>query len=205
LKRCGNANSAIGAGRHQEIAAPTNLPLADSVFATSLQAMKLRSAVLSSILVCVAGCAAITPASIVENFNRNATATAVRESVEHFHESLRKRDVDAILGCFLADTSFRAYDGDEGWLTYDNIRLQDVPAFRRLKSVEIHIDSLSISVLSPSAAVVSNNLLEAFTDSAGHTQRLRVTQTMVWTRVVDGWKIAHLHSSERSDSTKLDR
>jgi len=148
------------------------------------------------------GCAAITPANIVENFNRDATATAVRTSLEHFHEGLRKRDVNVILSYFLADTSFRAYDGDEGWLTYDNIRLQDAPAFRRLKSVEIHIDSLSIAVLSPSAAVVSDNLRESFADSAGNVQRLRVTQTMVWTRVADGWKIAHLHSSERPDSTK---
>ena len=77
-----------------------------------------------------------------------------------------------------------------------------MPAFRRLKSVDIHIDSLSISVLSPSAAVVSDNLRETFADSAGNVQRLRVTQTMVWTRIADGWKIAHLHSSERPDSAK---
>jgi hypothetical protein len=161
-----------------------------------------RSLLAVAIAALVTGCAAITPASIVEYFNRDATATAVRESLEHFHDGLRTRNVGVILGFFLADTSFRAYDGDEGWLTYDNIRLQDVPAFRRLKSVEIHIDSLSISVLSPSAAVVSDNLHETFADSSGNVQRLRVTQTMVWTRIADGWKIAHLHSSERPDSTK---
>ncbi len=147
-------------------------------------------------------CSAITPASIVENFRVDATATSVRMAVERFHDGMRRRDVDVILSSFLPDTTFRAYDGEEGWLTFDNIRLQDVPSFRRLKSVEIAVDSMYIDVLDPSAAVVSNNLREAFTDSAGHVERLRITQTMVWTRRGEGWKIAHIHSSERPDSSK---
>jgi uncharacterized protein (TIGR02246 family) len=153
-------------------------------------------------LLLASGCAAIRPASILEQYNPDATATAVRYAVERFHEGLRKRDIDTILMSFVNDTSFRAYDGDEGWLTFDNIRLQDAAAFRRLRSVEIHLDSISIAVLDPSAAVVSSNLREAFTDSAGHERRLRVTQTMVWTRRADGWRIAHLHSSEVADSTR---
>ncbi|HEX3866199.1 MAG TPA: nuclear transport factor 2 family protein [Gemmatimonadaceae bacterium] len=165
--------------------------------------MRFFSRIASLVLAgAVAACGAIRPAAIVESFNPDATATSVRMALERFHNGLRQRDVDAILGSFLADTTFRAYDGDEGWLTYDNMRLQDAPSFKRLKEVEVHIDSLYIDVLDPSAAVVSDNLHEAFTDSAGHIARLRVTQTMVWTRRADGWKIAHLHSSERPDSTK---
>ncbi|HTE46755.1 MAG TPA: nuclear transport factor 2 family protein [Gemmatimonadaceae bacterium] len=148
------------------------------------------------------GCAAIRPAAIVEQYNSNATATAVRLAVERFHEGLRERNIETILNSFIADTTFRAYDGDEGWLTFDNLRLQDAAAFRRLRSVAIHLDSMSIAVLDPSAAVVSSNLHEAFTDSAGHELRLRVTQTTVWTRRAEGWRIAHVHSSERPDSTR---
>jgi uncharacterized protein (TIGR02246 family) len=148
------------------------------------------------------GCAAVRPALIVEQFNEGATATAVRIAVEHFHEALRHRDVDAILETFIRDTTFRAFDGDEGWLTIDNIRLQDAPAFARLKTFTINLDSISIAVLDPSAAVVSSNIREAYTDSAGHERRLRAVQTMVWTRRATGWKIAHLHTSERPDSTR---
>ena len=68
------------------------------------------------------GCAAVRPAQIVEQFNVGATATSVRLAVERFHEALRHRDVPLILDTFIRDTSFRAYDGDEGWLTIDNIR-----------------------------------------------------------------------------------
>ena len=107
-----------------------------------------------------------------------------------------------ILSFFLPDTDFRAFDGGEGWLTFDNLRLQDAADFRRLKSVEVHIDSLYITVLDPSAAVVADNLREVYTDSAGRQRRFRVTQTMVWTRRATGWKIEHLHSSERPDSTR---
>ncbi|MEO7083469.1 MAG: SgcJ/EcaC family oxidoreductase [Gemmatimonadaceae bacterium] len=147
-------------------------------------------------------CAALTPANIVEQFNPDATSTAVRMAVERFHNGLRQKDVEVILNSFVPDTSFRAYDGDEGWLTFDNMRLQDAVAFKRLRTVDILLDSIHIAVLNPSAAVVSSNLHESFADSAGHVQRLRVTQTMVWTRRADGWKIAHLHSSERPDSTR---
>jgi ketosteroid isomerase-like protein len=149
----------------------------------------------------ITACAALRPAAIVENFNRDATATAVRQSLERFHEALRQRQTSVILSFFLPDTDFRAFDGGEGWLTFDNLRLQDAADFRRLKSVEVHIDSLCISVLDPSAAVVADNLREIYTDSAGRQRRVRVTQTMVWTRRATGWKIAHLHSSERPDST----
>jgi hypothetical protein len=152
-------------------------------------------------LVAAVGCAAIRPASIIEDYNPDATATAVRLAVERFHDGLRRRDLETILNTFVADTSFRAYDGDEGWLTFDRMRLEDGAAFRRLRSVAIHVDSIWISVIDPSAAVVSSNLRESFTDSAGREQRLRVTQTMVWTRRAAGWRIAHLHSSERADST----
>lgn len=153
-------------------------------------------------LLLTSACAAIRPASILEEYNPDATATAVRVAVEQFHDGLRTRNIEKILTTFIADTSFRAYDGDEGWLTFDNIRLQDAAAFRRLRSVSIHLDSISIAVLDPSAAVVSSNLRESFTDSAGHERRLRVTQTMVWTRRAEGWRIAHLHSSEVPDSTR---
>src|SRR4029077_10386333 len=114
----------------------------------------------------------------------------------------RRRDVDAVLGFFLADSDFRAYDGDEGWLTFNAMRLQDAVPFRHLKSVELSVDSMHVAALDPSAAVVSSTLRETFTDSAGRVERLRVTQTMVWTRRAEGWKIAHIHSSERPDSTR---
>ncbi len=148
------------------------------------------------------GCAAVRPAAIVEQFNAGATATDVRMAVEHFHDAMRRRDVAAILDTFVRDTSFRAFDGDDGWLTIDNIRLQDAPAFARLATFSISLDSMAIAVLDPNAAVVSSNLHEAFADSAGRGTRLRVTQTMVWTRRATGWKIAHLHSSEQPDSTR---
>ena len=152
--------------------------------------------------VTVLSCAAVRPASIVEQFNAGTTATDVRMAVEHFHDAMRRRDVETILDSFVRDTSFRAFDGDDGWLTIDNIRLQDAPAFARLATFSISLDSIAIAVLDPNAAVVSSNLREAFTDSAGRGQRLRVTQTMVWTRRATGWKIAHIHSSERPDSTR---
>jgi uncharacterized protein (TIGR02246 family) len=148
------------------------------------------------------GCAALRPAAIVEQFNSGATATDVRIAVEHFHDAMRRRDVSTILDTFVRDTSFRAFDGDDGWLTIDNIRLQDAPAFARLAEVSISLDSIAIAVLDQNAAVVSSNLREAFTDSAGRQQKLRVIQTMVWTRRATGWKIAHVHSSERPDSTR---
>lgn len=148
------------------------------------------------------GCAAVRPAAIVEQFNAGATATEVRIAVEHFHDAMRRRDVETILNTFVRDTSFRAFDGDEGWLTIDNIRLQDAPAFAHLAAFSIRLDSIAIAVLDPNAAVVSSNLREAFSDSAGHERRLRLTQTMVWTRRATGWKIAHVHSSERPDSTR---
>ncbi|MGH7618519.1 MAG: nuclear transport factor 2 family protein [Gemmatimonadaceae bacterium] len=148
------------------------------------------------------GCAALRPAQIVEQFNVGATATEVRMAVEQYHDAMRRRDVPTIVDTFIRDTSFRAYDGDEGWLTIDNIRLQDAPAFSRLKSFTISVDSLAITVLDPSAAVVSSNLHETLTDSAGHEERLRLTQSTVWTRRATGWKIAHVHSSERPDSTR---
>lgn len=153
-------------------------------------------------VVAIIGCGAVRPAQIVEQFNVGATASAVRAAVGRFHEALRRRDVPTIIDTFIRDSSFRAYDGDEGWLTIENIRLQDAPAFAHLKTFSITLDSIAITVLDPSAAVVSSNLHEAFADSAGREQRLRVTQTMVWTRRANGWKIAHLHSSERPDSTK---
>jgi uncharacterized protein (TIGR02246 family) len=156
----------------------------------------------SAVIVLAAiGCASVRPAAIVEQFNAGATATSVRMAVEHFHDAMRRRDVETILDTFVRDTSFRAFDGDDGWLTIDNIRLQDAPAFARLATVTINLDSIAIAVLDPNAAVVSSNLREAFTDSAGRQRRLRITQTMVWTRRATGWKIAHLHSSERPDST----
>jgi uncharacterized protein (TIGR02246 family) len=148
------------------------------------------------------GCAAVKPAAIIEQFNEGATATNVRVAVEHFHDALRRRDVETILDTFVRDTTFRAFDGDDGWLTIDNIRLQDAPAFARLATFSISLDSIAIAVLDPNAAVVSSNLREAFTDSAGRQRRLRVTQTMVWTRRATGWKIAHVHSSEHPDSTR---
>ena len=148
------------------------------------------------------GCAAVRPAAIVEQFNAGATATSVRFALERFHEALRRRDVETILDTFVRDTSFRAFDGDEGWLTIDNIRLQDAPAFARLATFSITLDSLAIAVLDPNAAVVSSNLHETYADSAGRERRLRLTQTMVWTRRATGWKIAHIHSSERPDSTR---
>ena len=150
----------------------------------------------------VLGCAAVRPAAIVEQFNAGATATSVRMAVEHYHDAMRRRDIEAILDTFLLDSTFRAFDGDDGWLTIDNIRLQDAPAFARLASFSISLDSIDIAVLDPNAAVVSSNLREAFSDSAGRQRRLRVTQTMVWTRRATGWKIAHIHSSERPDSTR---
>jgi SnoaL-like domain len=176
------------------------------MFAASRSSFAAFAAPLGIALVvsAISACAAIRPAAIVENFNRDATATAVRESLEQFHEALRRRQTDVVLSFFLPDTDFRAFDGNEGWLTYDNLRLQDASDFRRLKSVELHIDSLYIAVLDPSAAVVSDNLHEIYTDSAGRERRFRVTQTMVWTRRASGWKIAHLHSSERPDSTRRD-
>lgn len=122
--------------------------------------------------------------------------------MERFHDGFRRRDVDAVLSFFLPDSDFRAYDGDEGWLTFNEMRLQDAVPFRRLKSVELSVDSIHIAALDPSAAVVSSTLRERFTDSAGHVERFRVTQTMVWTRRADGWKIAHIHSSERPDTTR---
>jgi uncharacterized protein (TIGR02246 family) len=152
-------------------------------------------------LLAALGCAAVRPAAIVEQFNVGATATNVRFAVERFHEALRRRDVETIMETFVRDTSFRAFDGDDGWLTIDNIRLQDAPAFARLATFSISLDSIAIAVLDPNAAVVSSNLREAFADSAGRQRRLRVTQTMVWTRRATGWKIAHIHSSERPDST----
>jgi len=160
-----------------------------------------RLLLVTASVVTMTACAAIRPAAIVENFNRDATATAVRQSLEGFHEALRQRKTSVVLSYFLPDTDFRAFDGGEGWLTFDNLRLQDAADFQRLKSVEVHIDSLYITVLDPSAAVVADNLREIYTDSAGRQRRFRVTQTMVWTRRANGWKIAHLHSSERPDST----
>jgi len=148
------------------------------------------------------GCAAVRPAAIVEQFNAGLTATDVRLAVERFHEAMRHRDVATILDTFVRDTSFRAFDGDDGWLTIDNIRLQDAPAFAHLATFSISLDSIAIAVLDPNAAVVSSNLREAFADSAGRGRRLRVTQTMVWTRRATGWKIAHIHSSERPDSAR---
>jgi uncharacterized protein (TIGR02246 family) len=148
------------------------------------------------------GCASVRPAAIVEQFNAGATATSVRMAVEQFHDAMRRRDVDAILEKFVRDTSFRAFDGDDGWLTIDNIRLQDAPAFARLKEFSIRVDSISIAALDLNVAVVSSNLREAYTDSAGRQRRLRVTQTMVWTRRASGWKIAHVHSSEQPDTTR---
>jgi uncharacterized protein (TIGR02246 family) len=153
------------------------------------------------IVLAAIGCASVRPAAIVEQFNAGATASSVRMAVEHFHDAMRRRDVETILDTFVRDTSFRAFDGDDGWLTIDNIRLQDAPAFARLATVTINLDSIAIAVLDPNAAVVSSNLREAFTDSAGRQRRLRITQTMVWTRRATGWKIAHVHSSERPDST----
>lgn len=162
---------------------------------------KVAGVVGTLVIALACGCAAIRPAAILEQYNPDATATAVRLAVERFHDGLRDRNVETILNTFISDTTFRAYDGDEGWLTFDNLRLQDAAAFRRLRSVAIHLDSMSIAVLDPSAAVVSSNLRESFTDSAGRERRLRVTQTTVWTRRAEGWKIAHMHSSERADST----
>jgi uncharacterized protein (TIGR02246 family) len=150
----------------------------------------------------IAACASIRPAAIIETFNHDATSNAVRQQVERFHDGFRRRDVDAVLSFFLADSDFRAYDGDEGWLTFNEMRLQDAVPFRRLKNVDLSVDSIHIAALDPSAAVVSSTLHEVFTDSAGHVERLRVTQTMVWTRRADGWKIAHIHSSERPDTTR---
>jgi uncharacterized protein (TIGR02246 family) len=161
-----------------------------------------RAAVLAWVVAASAGCAALRPAAIVEQFNAAETATSVRMAVERYHEALRRRDVETILQTFIRDTSFRAFDGDDGWLTIEDIRLDDAPAFARLSAVSISLDSISIAVLDPSAAVVSSNLRETFTDSAGRERKLRVTQTMVWTRRAAGWKIAHLHSSERADSTR---
>lgn len=89
----------------------------------------IRLLTLSAAIASVTACAAIRPAAIVENFNRDATATAVRVSLEHFHEALRQRKTDVILSFFLPDTDFRAYDGDEGWLTFDHLRLQDAADF----------------------------------------------------------------------------
>ena len=150
----------------------------------------------------VAGCASVRPAAIIEGFNREATTTSVRLALEQFHEALRQRNTEKVLNFFVADTGFRVYDGDGGWLTLDAMRLQDAPAFRRLRSVELSIDSLYITPLDPSAAVVADNLREVYTDSGGHVSRIRVAQTMVWTRRADGWKIAHIHSSERPDTLK---
>lgn len=159
-------------------------------------------ALVSALAIASTACAALRPAQIVEQFNVGATATSVRAAVGQFHDALRRRDVPAIIDMFVSDTSFRAYDGDDGWLTIDNIRLQDAPEFARLKTFSISLDSIAITVLDPSAAVVSSNLREAFTDSSGHERRLRVTQTMVWTRRATGWKIAHVHSSEQPDTTR---
>src|SRR5262249_24297001 len=113
------------------------------------------------------GCAAVRPAAIVEQFNAGVTATDVRMAVARFHEAMRRRDVETILDTFVRDTSFRAFGGDDGWLTIDNIRLQDAPAFAHLATFSISLDSIEIAVLDPNAAVVSSNLREAFTDSAG--------------------------------------
>ena len=161
-----------------------------------------RAALFASLVAGAAGCASLRPAAIVEQFNAAETATSVRMAVEHYHDALRRRDVETILETFIRDTSFRAFDGDDGWLTIEDIRLDDAPEFARLSRVAINLDSISIAVLDPSAAVVSSNLRETFTDSTGHERKLRVAQTMVWTRRATGWKIAHVHSSERPDSTR---
>jgi ketosteroid isomerase-like protein len=166
---------------------------------------RLHGAALAAFVLSVAtlsACAAIRPAAIVEGFNREATVTSVRLALEQFHQALRQRNTEAVLNFFVPDTNFRVYDGDGGWLTFDAMRLQDAPDFHRLKSVEVAIDSLYIAPLDPSAAVVADNLREVYTDSAGHVRRFSVAQTMVWTRRADGWKIAHIHSSERPDSAK---
>jgi len=153
-------------------------------------------------LLAVIGCASVRPAAIVEQFNAGATSTSVRMAVERFHDALRRRDIDAILDTFVRDTSFRAFDGDDGWLTIDNIRLQDAPAFASLKDFSIRVDSIAIAALDLNVAVVSSTLREAFTDGVGRQRRLRITQTMVWTRRATGWKIAHVHSSEQPDTTR---
>jgi hypothetical protein len=150
----------------------------------------------------ITACASIKPAAIVEGFNREATITSVRLALEQFHEAMRHRNSEAVLGFFVPDTNFRVFDGDEGWLTYDAMRLQDAPEFRRLASFDVRIDSLYISPLDPSAAVVAENIREFYTDSGGHTRRFRIAQTMVWTRRAEGWKIAHIHSTEWPDSSR---
>ena len=97
-------------------------------------------------LLVASACAAIRPASILEEYNPDATATAVRLAVEQFHDGLRTRNIEKILTTFIADTSFRAYDGDEGWLTFDNIRLQDAAAFCNCRSIAANRAATSCAV-----------------------------------------------------------
>jgi hypothetical protein len=92
---------------------------------------------------------------------------------------------EKILTTFITDTSFRAYDGDGGWLQRSTTFACRMPprsaAAQRQHPPGLDVDRL---VLDPSGGGVENaaGISGSFTDSAGHGQRLRVTQTMVWTR-----------------------
>jgi hypothetical protein len=137
--------------------------------------------------------AAAQPAPAVPSV---AIADSVRGVVRALAASFGTRKGRDLLPILRPDSTFRFTFGGQT-LTYGQYRdLLLRPTGGRWRSVELHYDSIQVTLLAPDVAAVTALGSEALTDAAGAVHRLPNASTMVWARGPGGWQLVTMAHTE---------
>jgi len=151
--------------------------------------MPFLRAQLSSLLLPIAlGCGNAPPSG---NQGNSEVESAVLQTFDSLMVAIRTLNVDRMLSFYSTDSSIvRALDGRliAGRSAVERDFREGFAAVRAMD--RLNVLTHHITVLSAQSAVLTTELDEAFTDTAGRVAAVRATWTSVWSLQANHWRIA---------------
>jgi len=153
----------------------------------------------TALLLSGAGCSSHEGQSAVYSTD---VAVAVGQRFDSLVVAISRLDVDSMLSAYAEDSALtRSLDGRllRGRTSVEQDFRAGFGAVRRIDTLVIQ--ERHLRVLGPGAAVMTVQLREAFTDTAGARTAVRGTWMAVWNRQPSGWRIvqdAAVHVPDRA-------
>jgi ketosteroid isomerase-like protein len=144
------------------------------------------------------GVLAPNPAILAQRPLSPARRTAIVDSVRAVADSAfaagNRRDLERLYSFYSPATTL-LHDGTvQDWAVH---QASARAFYQTLRSVELRPLDYAIDLLSPTVAVWRGRYAYVLTDTAGHAASGTAAQTWVLTRDAVGWRITHVHISDR--------
>ncbi|ORE92202.1 AtzH-like domain-containing protein [Acuticoccus yangtzensis] len=122
----------------------------------------------------------------MDDTKRNEVEAEVREAFEAYERALNTNDVDALIGAFADDPRTMRLTTDGGLYGID-----EIIAFRKgrdVSDIARQLTRVEIVAVTPEVVVAAANYTRTVSGKKG-------SQTQVWQRRAEGWRIVSAHVS----------